>query len=279
MKLLGFTLFLVFNFLSMNAYSQLQSVWEEVDVRYYYPQEQGLRDLSFSIRREGLSDYVKKSFHLNKVKDIYVQVEFIFPDRVKMQVYGIPDGFKELRQTIKGMVSPFLQYVLPAKFSERYQIYQFKKIPRKGGYVLKGSDPKFQSAIPEFEMSFDNGNILTKTAAMTPQGPNQTDYRYSKKRWSDSKFVLDNIKSVTKTKITHISSETDIVYEKFGVVGLPIKVSITNKTELTDEAKKLEQFKNQKHSWSEGTTVTFSHYEVNRDRAKKKLYQNNKTVQ
>lgn len=260
------------------ANSQAQSIWEEVDVRYYYPLDLGVKDLTFVVKQKGLEDYIKKSFALKKVEDLAVKVFYLQPDALRIEILGLPDGFKELRATIKSMVAPYIAYALPNKFAERYQMYQFKKIPRKGGYVLKGTDPKFQAAIPEFEMSFDRGNRLVKTAANTPQGPNETSFNYSKKSWSNSKYILNKMTSTTRTRLTVNSIETDIIYGKHAGYGFPKKITITNRVDFTDEAKKLDQFKDQNGTRQE-TVISFSDYKVNKGDAKKKIYRKVKKVQ
>lgn len=279
MKFISFLVFiLVLGGVSPSVSAQALSVWEEVDVRYYYPLDIGVKDLTFVVKQKGLEDYIKKSFHLNNVKDLSVKVYYLQPDALRMEVRGLPDGFKELRQTVKSMLLPYIAYVMPNKFAERYQIYQFNKIPRKGGYVLKGTDPKFQAAIPEFEMSFERGNRLVKTAANTPQGPNQTDFNYSKKPWSNSKYVLNRMTSTTKNRLTINKVTTDIVYVKSSGFGFPKKIAVTSETDFTDEAKKMEQFKDQKGT-SQEVVISFSEYKVNKGDAKKKIYRNLKSVQ
>jgi hypothetical protein len=278
MKLISFLIIFSMTLLPQFANSQERSIWEEVDVRYYYPLDIGVKDLTFVIKQKGLEDYIKKSFALKKIEDLAVKVYYLQPDALRVEVLGLPDGFKELKATVKSMVAPYISYALPNKFAERYQMYKFKKVPRKGGYVLKGTDPKYNAAVPEFEMSFDNSSRLVKSAANTPQGPNVTDFKYSKKRWSNSKYILNRVTSTTKTRLTVNSMETDIVWEKHAGFGFPSKITVTNKVDFTDEAKKLEQFKEQKGRRRE-TIISFSDYKVNKGDAKKKIYRNVKKVQ
>ena len=279
MKLLGFILTFSVALSTSQAFSQLKNVWEEIDIRYYFPIEHGLKDLSFTVRKTGLAEQVNKSFHLGKEKDIYVQVYFLFPDRYRMKVFGLPDGFKELRQTIKASISPYLEFVFPVKFQKKYQIYQFKESQQDGMKLLKATDPKYQAAIPEFDMFFDNNDVLQKTVAMSPQGPNETKFSYSKKRWSKNKYVLERVTSETETKLSNNTLTTDVVYVSKDGFGLPKKITITSKSELNERTKNLDQFKGQQTSWSNESVITFDGYEINQKRAQSVFYSGTKQVQ
>ena len=190
MKLICILIILSMSSLPQFAKSQVKNIWEEVDVRYYYPLDQGIRDLSFVIKQKGLEDYVKKSFALKNVKNLAVKVFYLQPDALRVEVLGLPDGFNELRAKIKSIVAPYIAFAIPTRFIDRYQTYQFTKINKNKGYVLKGVDPKYQSAIPEFKMEFDRDSRLVRTSANTPQGSNQTIFDYTRKSWSNGKYIF-----------------------------------------------------------------------------------------
>ena len=81
-------------------------------------------------------------------------------------------------------------------------------------------------------------------------------------------IFLKNMTSTTRNKITINSVETKISYEKVAGRGFPYSISIVNRVDLTKEAKKLEQFKEQSATKIE-TVVSFSEYKVNKGDAKK----------
>jgi hypothetical protein len=238
---------------------------ENFDLRSYSPVKNGLKDFTCQIRIKGLTDQIKKDLVNVKINDeVYYKLYWKYPGKVDITVEGLPKGFQELRQNLKGLVVNRVDYLVPQDLSKRLRAYKLKSKPIKGGTLVLGTDPSNRLAVNKIEIKFDGSEKLKSYKSYSPLGFQQSIFEFGKKSWSKNKWVLESVKAKTVQgpQITEI--ETEIDYENNVGYGFPTEINIETLQYV------LAPGENEKKNERTGETViSFSNYKINSGDAQK----------
>lgn len=238
---------------------------ENFDLRSYSPVKNGLKDFTCQIRVKGLTDQVKKDLVNVKINDeIYYKLYWVYPGKIDITVEGLPKGFEELKQNLKGLVVNRLDYLVPQDLTKRLRPYKLEAKPIKGGTLVLGSDPSNRLAVNKIELKFDGEEKLTSYKSYSPLGFQQSEFDFGKKSWSKNKWVLERVKAKTVQgpQITEIKTEID--YENNVGYGFPVEINIETLQYV------LAPGENEKKNERSGETViNFSQYKINAGEAQK----------
>lgn len=243
---------------------------ENFDIRYYDPANYGLRDLVFEIRMTNLVETMKQRLQIKDLVDVYFKVYWMYPGKYKVDVEGLPGGFKEIKAELKSMVKNRLDFVIPQKLSPKVRSYDLKSKKSKRGTTIVGVDKTHTRAVNEIRLNFDGGGKLTGFKTLSPMGVNTSEMKMSAKAWSHNKWVVDRliVKSIQGIQMTEINH--DVEYENIDGFGFPKKVEVVTTRKLVKpqpvKKKKDNQLKLK-------TEVLFSKYEVNTGKAQRYITQ------
>ncbi|TNE96214.1 MAG: hypothetical protein EP326_13760 [Deltaproteobacteria bacterium] len=242
---------------------------ENFDIRYYDPSNYGLRDLVFEMRMSNLVETMKQRLQIKDLVDVYFKIYWMYPGKYKVDVEGLPAGFKEIKSELKAMVKNRLDFVIPEKLSPKVRSYELKAQKSKKGTTIVGTDKTHTRAVNEIRLSFDGGGKLTGFKTMSPMGVNTSEMKMSAKSWSHNKWVVDRliVKSIQGIQMTEINH--DVEYENVDGFGFPKKVEVMTTRKLV----KPESVKSKDEQLKLKTEVMFSKYEVNTGKAQRYITQ------
>lgn len=242
---------------------------ENFDIRYYDPSNYGLRDLVFEIRMTNLVETMKQRLQIKDLVDVYFKIYWMYPGKYKVDVEGLPAGFKEIKAELKSMVKNRLDFVIPQKLSPKVRSYDLKSKKSKRGTTIVGVDKTHTRAVNEIRLSFDGGGKLTGFKTMSPMGVNTSEMKMSAKSWSHNKWVVDRltVKSIQGIQMTEINH--DVKYKNVDGFGFPEKVEVSTTRKLV----KPQPVKNKREQLKLKTEVQFSKYEVNTGKAQRYITQ------
>lgn len=242
---------------------------ENFDIRYYDPANYGLRDLVFEIRMSNLLDTMKERLNLKDLVDIYFKIYWMYPGKYKVDVEGLPAGFKEIKAELKSMVKNRLDFVIPQRLSPKVRSYELESKKSKAGTTITGIDKTHTRAVNEIRLSFDGGGKLTGFKTMSPMGVNTSQMKMSAKSWSHNKWVVDDlvVKTVQGIQMTQINHNVE--YENIDGFGFPKKVKVETVRKLIRPTSEKAEDK----GMSISTEVKFSKYEVNTGKAQRYITQ------
>lgn len=250
-----------------HAVSKPAEIVENFDLRYYHPQLQSLKDLSFKIRISNLKENVLKTIPLSKLDDLYYTVYWITPGRFHVEVNGLPKGYVELRNELIALIKNRLDFVLPQKLAPKVRSYSLKTISELEGLrKIEGVDKTHQKGINKIEIEFDKKGRLRSFTTKSPMGSQKSIMNMSPKSWSKNKWVVDDITVFSTQGLQTTKMKNEMIYKNYGGYGFPEKVVVTTTQELI-----LQNKKKKKEKRTIRTEILFSDYKVNKGIAKKRI--------
>lgn len=263
MKIFSFVLVYLALF---NAFAQTKvEELEQFEIRSYTPQLNGAKDLVFEARIDGLKEIIEKNLVVGKLNDLYFKVYWQHPNDFKVEVEGLPKGFKEVRDDLRQLIKGKLDFVIPEKISEKLQPYTLKIEPITEGKLLKAIDETYTLAVPEIDITFDKTGRIKFLETKMSSSAVKTEFFHSPKSWSKNKLVLDKVQSISGFPGNAMIVVNDIEYANINGFGLPSKLTIKNIIEYTTPATKTEKAKVQKKETT--SVIKFTKYEINTGKA------------
>ena len=260
------SLIIVFGTTSAWAQSKNETI-EQYEIRTYDPQKSGLTDLVFEARIDKLTEILNKTQTFGKLVDVYFKIYWLSPAQYKIEVMGLPKGFQEVRNDLMSLIKGKLEFIIPEKFSEKFKGYTLKSEPAVSGKLIKAIDDSYTLAIPEVELAFDDNGRLKTMVTRAAASFVTTEFFQTPKSWSNNKFVMDKIVSVTKQGPSTSTVTNSIEYISANGMGFPSKVSIKNSTEVIIPAQGKEKAK--KVNNETNSAVEFTKYEINTGKAQR----------
>lgn len=205
---------------------------KKFDISAYHPEVFGLKDLVADIRLSNLDKELSNQLGQMKIDDLYFTIYWISSGKVDVEINGLPKGFIMVKDTLIRSVQSYIEFIVPKTFSDRAKNYTLKefKDSKSNEKIFIGIDKTHLNMIHEIKIAFDESEKLTKLLMITPQGTEDAYYTWEKEKWSQNKWVLNNILLKSDYGIQSKIVNNEITYNSFSGIGLPIKVSIT--TEL-----------------------------------------------
>lgn len=261
-------LFMTATFLTNPVSAEVKNeVVEQYEIRSYDPQKIGLIDLVFEARIDNLTEILNKTQNFGKLVDVYFKIYWLSPAQYRVEVMGLPKGFKEVRDDLTTLIKGKLEFIIPEKFSEKFKGYTLKSEPVSNGKLIKAIDDSYTLAASEVDLVFDtNGRLKTlETKAMSSSV--RVEFFQTPKSWSNNKLVMDKVISVTKKDSVVSTVTSSVEYVSVNGMGFPSKVSIKNSSEASVPAQGKESEKKIKRETN--SAILFSKYEVNTGKAQR----------
>lgn len=257
-------LLLIFAVGNIHAQSKIDEL-EQFEIRSYTPQLNGVKDLVFEARVDGLKEIIEKNLAVGKLNDLYFKVYWQHPNDFKIEVEGLPKGFKEVRDDLRQLIKGKLDFVIPEKISDRLQPYTLKVEPITEGKLLKAIDETYTLAVPEIDITFDKSGRMKYLETKMSANAVKTEFFHSPKSWSNNKLVLDKVQSISGVPGNAVIIINELEYANVNGFGMPAKLNIKNVIEYTTAATKTEKAKVQKKETN--SVIRFSKYEINTGKA------------
>ena len=256
------------------AYSAQEKISEieQYEIRSYDPKASGLTDLVFEARIENLTELLNKNLNIGKLTDVHFKIYWISPTQYQVEVEGLKKGFKEVKDDLANLIKGKLEFIIPEKFSEKFKSYTLKSEPLADGKLIRAIDETYTMAVSEVDIKFGPEGILRSVESKAPMSKITTEFFQSPKSWSNNKLVLDKTLSTSHQGNAIITVENAVEYKTFQGVGLPIKITVKNKSVLSVPAATKEKEKKIKQETS--TNILFSKYEINTGKARKQMQEN-----
>lgn len=250
------TVIIILLVLSINIFSS--SLFETYDVRSYSPIKLGVRDLTFTIKVDGLVESIKKRIPTLEVKEIYYKVYWVVSEKpkdnkIQIDIYGLGKGFSQLKEELRALVVNRLDFVIPQNLSNQFANYKLEQDAK----TVRAIDKSNIATVPKVEIHFDNDGKIDRMETRSPLGFQKSKLEMDVMPWSKNKWVLKTYENnnILGPQITNMI--TKIEYEIVNGVGLPSTVNI-NQTQKIPQGgnKEYNEFKSE-------LNIRFSDYKVN----------------
>lgn len=236
------------------AHAQTSSEYLRLfDQKVYSLKTKGVKDFVVDISSPKLTQDLSEQKTFGNVKKLIFRAYWTAnPERLAIEVIGLPEGFVEAKEQLKASILPVVENILPMTMEQRFPGY--KIAPGKKAKTFMATDSTGVAPIPSYEIVFDSQDRLTQITGYPPLGSNQTEFIYEKKAFSDGKWVLSSVVTTTEQGGQTVTNSRKLSYGSSQGVGT--LSSVTIETEIKGDAA------NQKPV-SQSDVVHFENYQIN----------------
>ncbi len=253
MKILfGFLLF------STVAFSQdVTNYLKNFDSKVYSLKTKGVKDFVVDIESSRLTKQVNAQQTFGKVNELLFRIYWTQdPERLAIEVIGLPDGFKEIKDELKAGIMQLMDNLIPQTFAQRFSGYKFSATRAKEYLV---SDTTGIAPVPSFVLKFDQQDRLSEIIGNKPIGELVIRPTFEKTAFSDGKWVLVKQTTTTNENGQFLTITKQLNYEKVQGLGALSQVSFTTEHKSGSEGRPTKQVDD----------LTFKNYKINEGEAQK----------
>lgn len=223
MKAWFFTLF----FIIATAEAQDPTTYFNLfDNKVYSLKTKGVKDFVVDISSSKLTQQINEQKTFGHVKSLIFRTYWTSsPERLAIEVIGLPEGFKEVKEDLKASVLPLMESLLPQTMAQRFPGYKFS--PGQGAKEFIAVDTTGIAPIPSYIIKFDAEDKLTEIIGRKPVGEWSLKFDLSKKAFSDGKWVINTSTSNGQENGQTLITTRRHEYGTSNGIGVLSKVSVT----------------------------------------------------
>ncbi len=243
---------LIFLFLTSTSFAQNPESYLKIfDARIYSLKAKGVKDFVVDIESSQLSKQMKEEKLFGKTEELIFRTYWTAePERLGIEVIGLPEGFRELKDGLKAQISPLLDNLLPLPTDKRLLGYKLTLVkPRE----ILATDTTGLAPVPSFVLKFDEQDKLFEVTGLRPVGTLVSMPIYQRPAFADGKLTLAEQTTVTTDGGSTLKVKKELTYGKVDGIAVLEEVEVAT-----------EQLRDPKSSMVKTTdTVTFKNYKIN----------------
>lgn len=214
-------------FLISTAYAQdPASYLKNFDARIYSLKSKGVNNFIVDIESSKLTKQMNDQQMFGKVEELIFRVYWTAnPERLAIEVNGLPDGFREVKEDLKLSILSQIDNLLPQTTAQRFAGYKFVQGSKPKEIIAQ--DSSGVAPIPSFTLKFDEQDKLIEVVGHKPIGTMNVKPVYSKESFADGKLVLMEQTSVTQENGQSLTIRKELDYGKSQGIGVLTEVTVT----------------------------------------------------
>lgn len=218
---------LCFIFVISSAFAQDPAAYlKGFDGRIYSLKSKGVNNFIVDIESSKLTKQMNDQQMFGKVEELIFRVYWTSnPERLAIEVNGLPDGFREIKEELKLSILGQIDNLLPQPTAAKFAGYKF--VQGSKPKEIQAQDTTGLAPIPSFTLKFDEQDKLTEVIGHKPIGTMNVKPVYSKESFADGKLVLMEQTSVTQENGQSITVRKELDYGKSQGIGVLTEVTVT----------------------------------------------------
>lgn len=228
--------------------------------KIYSLKNKGVKDFVVDIESSRITKQINEQQIFGKIDEVIFRVYWTSsPERISIEVIGLPEGFKEVKEELKGSISSFIEHIIPPTFPQRFYGYKFSQGLNQR--EILATDTTGVAVIPSFSLKFDSTDVLTEIVANKTIGTLTVVPKYEKAAFSDGKWVLTKEESVASENGQTMTVIKTLNYGKANGVGVLTEINVnTEQKQLRPESKAFNTSENinlKNYKINEGVALKF----------------------
>ncbi|MFA7614499.1 MAG: hypothetical protein WCY48_09710 [Candidatus Caldatribacteriota bacterium] len=216
-------LFLGLMFLSFNLWGQVD-VLQNFDKKVYTPRVKAITDLVVDVENERITKQLNDQKIFGQVNKLVFRFYWTAqPERLAVEVVGLPEGFKEVKEELKSSVMAIFENVIPISLEKKFSSFNLTK---KSQNIIEAKAKDNLSAVDSFQIVFDNSSNLSQITTNRAVGEMVTKFVYDKTSFSDGRLVLKSQETLIEEAGQKVSLNKEISYQITAGAGFPQVVSV-----------------------------------------------------
>jgi hypothetical protein len=253
-------LIVLLSVICFNAWSQDPTAYlTKFDHKVYSLKTKGIKDFVVDIESTRLTTQMNDQMIFGQVKKVIFRTYWTAnPERIAIEVVGLPEGFREIKEELKIAILGIMDNLIPIPMAQRFAGYKISAGP--GAKEFTAQDTTGIAAIAAYVLSFDSQDLLSTITAKKPIGTMVITPKYEKESFSDTRWVLKSQVSVSSENGQTITVSKNLDYGTIQGIGVLTEVEVS--TEQKFEGAKSKPLKS-------GETLEFKNYKINTGEALK----------
>lgn len=228
---LGFLFFVLFSHLVLAQ--DVASIIRGHEDKSYNPKFKGLTDLVVDVENPALTNQLNEQMIFGNIRELKFRIYWTAaPERVAIEIIGMPEGFNEIKQQLKQTMLSKFEAIIPIALDKKFMGYKLSLDPKESKAIV-AKDEKALNLIPEYKMSFNKDGLLSLVDGKKTIGTLTTSFDWEKTSWSEPRFINKSslAKSVDGPQSVTVQSKTE--WQLISSVGLPSRVVTTTRQVIT----------------------------------------------
>jgi hypothetical protein len=231
----------------------MSSYFSLYDRKIYSLKNKGVRDFMVDVVSSKLTEQVNQQKIFGNVKELIFRVHWtLSPERLAVDVIGLPEGFIEAKNDLRASFMPLLDNLLPMTVEQRFPGYKFSPGKTKREYIA--TDSSGLAAIPKYVLKFDDLDRLSEVIGAKPVGSWNMNWIYEKKAFSEGRWVISQVTVMNSENGQTVKSSRKLNYGTAQGIGVLSEVVLTVEQtgEKTIRTQESIEFKNYRINTGEG---------------------------
>lgn len=253
-----FALFFIVSFVSLQIFAQDGlPIIKGIDEKTYDPRLKGLTDIVVEIVNPSVTKQLNDQGSFGHINELVFKIYWTAqPERVGVDIIGLPEGFKEIKEELKMMIVNRLEHILPKPLEAKLSTYNLKLV-QQNPPTVSATDKTHLSPVLEYVIQSDAEKKIVQMISKKPIGLITTKFTTNKYPWTDGKFVIEKIQSDAQEGPQQTFQTSETSYQVVQGIGVPLRV--TNRTkqiiQQPDQQKPLEREIEE--------VISFNNYKIN----------------
>lgn len=224
-------LLLVLAMLSITAWAQDPMTYlNSFDAKVYSLKTKGTKDFVVDIESSKLTKQLNDQMIFGKVKEVIFRTYWTAnPERLAIEIIGLPEGFREIKEDLKLSMLSIMDNLLPLTTAQRFAGYKFSQGSTPKEFIAQ--DTTGLATILSYVLKFDTQDKLNEVIGKKAIGSLVITPQYEKDSFADGRWVL---KSLTTT--TSENGQTVIIKKSLNY-GSSQGIGVLNRVTMSTEQK------------------------------------------
>lgn len=254
MKVLFFSLFMIASAFAQDPAAYLKSF----DAKVYSLKTKGVTDFVVDIESSKLTKQINDQQLFGKVEELIFRTYWTAqPERLAIEIIGLPDGFKEVKEELKMAMLQMMDNILPQTTAQRFTGYKF--VQSKSREIL-AQDTTGIAPIPSFVLKFDEQDKLVEVIGNKPIGTYVVKPVYEKPSFAEGRFVLTSQTTTSSENGQTLTVTKKLDYGKVQGISVVTEVDVTTEHRGLDKDARPVRF---------SENIEFKNYKINEGAALK----------
>ena len=231
--------YLLIALLSLNAWSQDPIAYlNNFDAKVYSLKTKGVKDFVVDIESSKLTKQMNDQMIFGKVDEVIFRTYWTAnPERIAIEIIGLPEGFKEIKEELKLSILSQMDNLLPLTTVQRFAGYKFHTGATPKEVVAQ--DSTGIASIQSYVMKFDAQDKMTEVVGKKVIGSLSITPKYEKDSFADGKWVLKSMTTNSSENGQTLVLKKELEYGKSQGIGVLSEVTVTTEQSFPGAPKPL----------------------------------------
>jgi hypothetical protein len=245
---------LILALISLNALAQDPLMYlTSFDSKIYSLKTKGIKEFVVDIENPKITKQINDQIIFGNVKEVIFRTYWTSsPERIAIEVIGLPEGFREIKEELKVAILGLIDNLLPLTTAQRFAGYKFHSGANPKEFVAQ--DSTGIANIQSFVLKFNNEDCLTEVIGKKTIGTLAAIPKYEKASFSAGKWVLKSLSTTNSENGQSMVVKKDLKYGTSQGIGVLTEVTVTTEQRSENTAAK---------PLISGETINFKNYKIN----------------